>query len=92
MRHRRRYVRVGDPWWDNRFVVKGRDPEAVRRFLSPERRSAIAAAHRRRLHWILDGTKLRRQSGSLVQDETLLLETVQQLVAIAGAVTEPSHG
>ena len=82
----RRDVFVGDRKWDYAFVVRSSDPDAARRFLTPQRRIALAAASPRRFKWTLQGSELIHHRNRLVIDEKLLVTRVQRLIDIARAI------
>ena len=83
----RRDIFVGEREWDYAFVVRGADPEAVRRFLTSQRRVTIAGASPHRLRWMLRGTDLTHSFRYLATEEQLIVTRVQQLIGVAKAIT-----
>jgi hypothetical protein len=80
-------IQVGDPEFDADVVVKGRDPDAVIRFLTPARRARI---HRLLLDLqaaTIDDEKIHWQRNGIETDSDNLIFAVQRLCKVARSLS-----
>ena len=79
-------IEVGDPMFDNLFMIKGRNPSEVISFLTRERRRAIQI-HTPLLDGLsIDQVSISSESRGMQSSENILIGTIQRMLELAQAM------
>jgi hypothetical protein len=77
-------IEVGDASFDSQVLVKGRDPKALRAFLTPVRRRSIGRFLDSHPGAVIDGEGISWSRRGRMSDSARVLDTVDAMVDLAG--------
>ena len=79
-------VEVGDPRFDDGVVVKGSDPEQIRKFLTPARRARIQRLFSSCSSAEIEDTEVRWVKRGMMHEPSKLVSTVHSLLRVSSSL------
>ena len=84
-------VEIGDPAFDDAFVVKASDPHRLAVFLSGQRRTTLSRLLATYPTMKVTDTSVRVDVRKMIRDPEVLVSTVRRLVGVAQILSDPTE-
>lgn len=81
-------IELGDARFDDRLLVRGKDPDAVRQFLDPGRRSLVLNFFDSHRGATIDDREILWSKQGRLSSTSLLLATIEELLVVGRALTD----